>query len=159
MGVGRKQKMLASTSKNYTKAEIEAKAEKEKKLEEFEPIQKTPPKYLPELAKKEYKKILKLLSSIPLAQLDQQILIQYCVLVNDYHELTEEIYQIKDILADMYEINLDKQLTAKRRQRIEVFREIKMHASLLGLTMESRMKLVPIESDEKDIMDIFSGDQ
>ncbi|WP_262995514.1 phage terminase small subunit P27 family [Macrococcus capreoli] len=159
MGVGRKPKPLANTSKHYTTAELEAKAEKEKKLTEFEPINKTPPKYLSNVAKKEYKRVVKLFGSIPVSQLDQQILIQYCDLVSEYHDITEEINSIKDELKKEYYIDLDKMLISKRRQKIDLFKEIKSHGSLLGMSMESRMRLVPEETDEEDpLSSLLGGD-
>ncbi|UBH12433.1 phage terminase small subunit P27 family [Macrococcus armenti] len=159
LGAGRKQKPLSNTSKHYTAVEIEAKKEKEKKLNDFVPINKTPPKYLPENAKKEYKRVIKLFGSLPVSQLDQQILIQYCDLVSEYHDISEEIQKIKEELSGGFYIDLDKVLTTKRRQKIDIFKEIKSHASLLGMSIESRMRLVPEESNEEDpFADLFGGD-
>lgn len=150
MGAGRKQKPLANTTKHYTAVELEAKQEKEKKLNDFPPINKTPPKYLSENAKKEYKRVIKLFGSLPVSQLDQQILIQYCDLVSEYHDISEEINYLKDELKGGFYIDLDKVLTNKRRQKIDIFKEIKSHAGLLGMSIESRMRLVPEETTEED---------
>lgn len=156
MPAGRKPKPLSETSKHWTKAEIEAKEKQEKKLESFEELKKTPPKSMSELGKKEYKRVYALLESLPLSELDKQVFIQYCELVATSEQLKYEIGLIQKEVVESLEngdldIALDKQLTTKRNQLSTYFKEIKSHASLIGLTMESRMRLVPDSStDEED---------
>lgn len=148
--MARPQKPLDAMSKNLTKAEIEAKQNKEKALEKFEKLSKTPPKYLSDIAKTEYKKVYKLIQHLPVAQLDQQTLITYCELYSDYREVLEEITALKVILDNDYDLVIDKQLTTKRRQKLEILREMKSVGNMLGMSIDSRLKLVPAETNEED---------
>lgn len=154
---GRHQKPLASTTKHWTKAEIEEKQDKEKVLENFEKISNRAPKHLTELGKETYKSVLKMTEKLPVSKLDENTIVIYSELYCDYRELTDEIKELKQKLVDEgYDLSIDKQLTTKRRQRLDVFREMKSTGNLLGMSMESRLKLVqPDEPDEDPIAQIF----
>lgn len=91
-----------------------------------------------------------MIEHLPVAQLDQQTLIMYSELYSDYRDILEEINNIKILLSENYELNLDKQLVSKRRQKLEVFREMKSLGNMLGMSIDSRLKLVPAETNEED---------
>lgn len=165
MTAGRKAQPLSNTSKNWTKAEIQVKEAAEKKLDSFESLSATPPSSLTKEGKKEYKRVYKLLETLPLSNLDQQVFIQYCDLVATSRQLKYEINLLESEVIESLEaknlnIALDKQLTTKRNQLSNYYKEIKSHASLIGLTMESRMRLVPDKAvdDEDEFLKAFGVD-
>lgn len=162
MTAGRKAQPLSNTTKNWTKEEIKKKEQDELKLDAFVELNKTPPKSLNELGKKEYKRVHKLLETLPLSELDKQVFVQYCDLVATTQQLKYEIELIqKEVIESLenqnLDVALDKQLTTKRNQLSNYYKEIKSHASLIGLTMESRMRLVPDKATqgEDEFLNVF----
>jgi len=141
MTAGRKAQPLSNTSKNWTKAEIQAKEAAEKKLDSFESLSATPPSSLTKEGKKEYKRVYKLLETLPLSNLDQQVFIQYCDLVATTEQLKYEINLLQSEVVESLENNnlnvaLDKQLTTKRNQLSNYYKEIKSHASLIDKAVD-----------------------
>lgn len=155
--MARPQKPLANMNQHLTKAEIEAKQNKEKNLEEFDKLSNEPPEHLNDIAKGKYRELYTLLEKLPMAQLDMQNLVSYCELYVDYLEISDEMKRLKKMIEVKYDLSIDKQMTAKRRQRLEVLRELKMLGNLLGMSIESRMRLVPADTgdNEDPIAQIF----
>lgn len=82
--------------------------------------------------------------------MDQQTLVTYSELYSDYRDIVSEINTLKERLDEDYDITIDKQLTSKRRQKLEILREMKSVGNMLGMSIDSRLRLASNESDDED---------
>ena len=155
--MGRKMKVIDSNKKHLTKAEKEARREAEELASDGLPmLQNSPPPHLSDVAKTEYKRVIKGLRNLPIRNLDRAILESYCTWYAVYKEVSKKIDELglviydddKGWIANPLIITLEKATT-----------NIRMTASQLGLTVDSRMKMFVPKQDEKKetLFDKFGG--
>ncbi|MHC5226909.1 phage terminase small subunit P27 family [Enterococcus sp. LJL99] len=147
--MGRKKKLTAVTNKNYTKEELEKKKEEEEILYTFPPLNfKKLPLKLDDLAKKEWKRLAKIVDTqnLPISELDRAIVTNYCVYVSISERAREQLNH-EPLTYD-----------GKKNQVIDVLnganKELKSVASQLGLTIDSRMR-IKNPTSEKEVDDPF----
>lgn len=134
--MGRKPVLSSVTDKHLTKEELEEKQEQEAILYVFAPLnfKKTPQK-LDNLARKEWKRLEKIVDSrnLPLSELDRAIVINYCVYVSISERAREQLN------------NEPLTFDGRKNQVVDVLnganKELKSLASQLGLTIDSRMRI------------------
>lgn len=156
---GRKRVATDVTKKNLTKEEIRQRKEEEELLNVFEGIPERPPTWLSKLAKKEYKRIVPLMKELPIANLDLQIVCHYCEQVSSYLELTKDVQTnghniaIRNEAGEIMNIKVNPSVS----KRLEVAREMRAAASMIGISLDSRIKIVAPKKKEtvEDPMDEF----
>lgn len=155
---GRRRVATDVTKKNLTKDEIRQRKQEEL-LNVFEGVPERPPTWLSKLAKKEYKRIVPLMKNLPIANLDLQIICHYCEQVSSYLELTKDIQEngynifIKNDEGEIINIKINPSVS----KRLEVAREMRAAASMIGISLDSRIKIVAPKKNEvvEDPMDDF----
>lgn len=151
--MARNKKLLSSTSKNYTKEEIEEKLSVEEKLYKFEKLDSDTkaPHYLDGMGKKEWNRVLPLLEELPISSLDYHLIAQYC---NWYSVWRKSWQDVKKNHTVMFEINSVGTATKKINPSVNVMEkattQIMRISNELGMTISSRMRLVDPQGDDDD---------
>nr|WP_208461160.1 phage terminase small subunit P27 family [Clostridium botulinum] len=142
--------LLVKGKKHLTKAEIEDRKSKEVKA----PSDKVKaPSYLPADLKKEFNKIAKELKEIGIiTNLDIDALARFIIAKKMYLELTKQILEKPELMI------VDKDIVTTQDK---LFKQCRVSASDLGLTISSRCKLVvPKKEDKKELTEeekLFGG--
>lgn len=143
-----KRKMISETTKHYSKAEKESRKQAEKSLHELIPIQSEPPEWLDEVAQEEYHRIYPLLSELPIASLDLALVSTYCQAYSDYVDANLKL-QTQDVVIETRNGTRLNPLHTVKRDSFNIINSI---APKLGLTIDSRMKIMETKNtEEKDI--------
>lgn len=149
MSKGRPKKLLNASKKNYTKEEIEAKKAEEEKLYNYPRLDfSNYPVGLLKEAKKEWDRISRYIQDLPISELDQQTMIRYCNYSYLYDKASKE---------------LDEQgflINGRKNPLIDTVnsfsKELKTATNDLGLTINSRLKIVNPQELEKEPDDPFA---
>ncbi|MBM6630313.1 phage terminase small subunit P27 family [Mammaliicoccus vitulinus] len=145
--MARPKKTLANQKGNLTTEKQEELKETEEKLQQLEPLQKTPPSYLDTIAKKEYKRITTLLKELPIASLDLSLVVAYCQTYSNYVQATQHLNKHGLVVETERGTKLSSYYTA---QRDSTDRLISL-SNKLGLSIDSRMKIMtPKPKEEKE---------
>lgn len=146
--MARPSKPLAQQKTRRTTAVQEELKAAEKKLHQLEPLQETPPSYLTKEAKAEYKKLYPLIQELPVANLDLSLLSVYVQAYADYQQATEALS--KDEVVTFTERG--SKVSPWHRVKMDSYSTMNSIAPKLGLTIDSRMKILTPkqESKEKD---------
>lgn len=142
---GRPRKHSTQINSHKTKAEIAQRQQEEAAAgsDKFNHVTLTPPAYLDEAAKTEYRRVAPLLKNLDVTSLDRQVLIDYCNSVSMFQKAVKSVNKDGLLIGDKKNpavaIMLDMQ------------KEIRANASQLGMTLDSRMKLVkPTDKTEDE---------
>lgn len=142
---GRPRKHSTQINSHKTKAEIAQRKAEETAAGagQFHSISTTPPAYLSKEAQIEYRRVAPLLKNLDVTALDRQVLIDYC----------NSVAMWQAAIADIKENGL---ITDKGRKNpsvnimLDMQKEIRANAGQLGMTVDSRMKLVkPADTTEE----------
>ncbi|MGT2812199.1 phage terminase small subunit P27 family [Streptococcus minor] len=155
--MGRNMKVLSATKKHLTKSEKDKRKEAEELASDgLAMLPNAPSAHLNDVAKTEYKRVITGLRKLPLRNLDKAILENYCTWYAVYKEISQKIDEQglvifdedKGWLANPLILTLEKATT-----------NIRMTASQLGLTVDSRMKMFTPKQEEKkeSLFDKFGG--
>lgn len=143
----RPRKLLNASTKHYTEEELIKKQKEEEKLYNYEPLDFSYfPMGLLKGAYPEWVRIGNFVGDLPLSELDSQTLVSYCNYVYLYSKLAEEV-SIEGEVTD--EGKLNPKVTAM----LGYSKQIKSATNDLGLTINSRLKLVApkeVEDESKD---------
>ncbi len=143
----RPRKLLNASTKHYTEEELIRKQKEEEKLYNYEPLDFSYfPMGLLRGAYPEWERIGHFVGDLPLSELDSQTLVSYCNYVYLYSKLAEEV-SIEGEVTD--EGKLNPKVTAM----MGYSKQIKSATNDLGLTINSRLKLVApkeVEDESKD---------
>lgn len=145
-----KKPLSQQKTRRTTEVQEELKATEER-MKGLEPLQKTPPNYLDATAKKEYKRITKLLEELPIANLDLSLVTAYCQTYSNYIEATRFINKHGLVTETERGTKLSSYYTV---QRDSTDRLISL-SNKLGLNLDSRMKIMAPSNDNKDDKDPF----
>lgn len=150
--MARPKKLLDQQKTRRTKEVQEELKATEEALKELTPLQKTPPNFLDKVAKAEYKRIYPLLEELPIASLDLALIVMYCQTYSNYIEASKQLAREKVVETERGS-KLSPYYTIQR-DSITAMNQI---APKLGLSLDSRMKVVtPKKEDkEKDPMESF----
>ncbi|WP_204205876.1 phage terminase small subunit P27 family [Mammaliicoccus sciuri] len=144
--MARPRKTLDNQKGNLTVDKQEELKATEQALKELTPLQKTPPSYLDTTAKKEYKRITKLLEELPIADLDLSLVVAYCQTYSNYIQATKELNKAGLITETERGTKLSSYYTV---QRDSTDRLISL-SNKLGLNLDSRMKVMTPKKEAKD---------
>ena len=149
MSKGRPKKLLNASKKNYTKEEIEAKKAEEEKLYNYPRMDFSDyPVGLLEEAQKEWDRISCYIQDLPISELDQQTMIRYCNYSYLYDKASKELNE-RGFLIDGRKNPLIDTVNSFSK-------ELKTATNDLGLTINSRLKIVNPQEIEKEPNDPFA---
>lgn len=154
--MGRTRKITENVKGNITNAEKEERKQTEKALHDLTPISVTPPDWLDDEAKKEYKRIVPLLQELPVASLDYSLVTSYCMAYSDMVRASESLKNEESIIETAHGTKLNQNHVIKR----EAFKVINSVAPKLGMTIDSRLKIfTPKKEEKKDpFKEMFGND-
>jgi len=145
MPKGRKRSIADNSKKNYSKNElIQKKAEEKAATENFESIQMTPPSWLDDMGKREYRRVINQLQKLHITSLDMTALSFYCNAYSKYRQASEDI--------DDRGLYIDDEMSKKNPSMSimeSMSKEVRSYVSSLGMTLDSRMKLVAPNTETK----------
>ena len=156
---GRKPKLNANKLGNRTKEELEQSEKVENGLQQFTKINvDSVPDGLTENAAKEWSRVVPLLEQLPIAELDYSLIKKYCEVVDQNDTLYRAISS-KDGIEGMVDPETNRK-TGAFMAYMESLKELRSICGQLGMTIDSRMRLVvPTESEVKQsVYDEFGVD-
>lgn len=123
----------------------------ESKLYDFEPLSDQPPYFLNSTGKNEWKRIVPLLKSLPIANLDKSLLGAYC---QQYSIFVKASKAVNKEGLTITEIGSNGQELIKKNPNVTILnqagKEMKSIAGSMGMTLDSRMRLVaPKQNNEE----------
>ncbi|WP_204172695.1 phage terminase small subunit P27 family [Staphylococcus sp. GDY8P72P] len=157
---GRKPKLNANKLGNRTKEELEQSEKVENGLNQFTKINvDSVPDGLTENAAKEWSRVVPLLEQLPIAELDYSLIKKYCEVVDQNDTLYRAISS-KDGIEGMVDPETNRK-TGAFMAYMESLKELRSICGQLGMTIDSRMRLVvPTESEVKQsVYDEFGVDE
>lgn len=147
---GRKKKLTDTLQGNRSKDELAERKQAEEELYQFKPITSDIPAWLDTAGKKEYKRILPLLEELPIADLDKSLILLYCSHYATFIKANQDIKKngitVKHVGA--YGSYMKKNPAVEIANAAS--KEIKSIASSLGMSIDSRMRIVTPEGKEED---------
>lgn len=158
--MARPRKLIETATGKIGKDEIEARKKEEAALEEFESISFTPPTWLSTEAKKEYKRIVPLLSKLPIASLDLASVEMYCDFYSKYKKMSLAVEKEGETIIE-YGARGDEK--SKVNPKYTVMKDsasmVRTLSGNLGMTIDSRMRIVvPKKEEIKDPFADFADD-
>lgn len=132
---GRKNKLDGTTTGHRTKEELAEKAEVEAAAGQFPALSVEPPEWLNELAKAEYMRVAPTLEKLHVTTLDQTALALYANAYSNYVTAARDV-----------DLNGQKDREGKKNVSVSIMsdssKDISKYANSLGLTLDSRMKII-----------------
>jgi P27 family predicted phage terminase small subunit len=155
--LARPKKPLDQQKTRRTKEVQEELKATEEKLNNLEPLQKSPPSYLTKEAKAEYRKLYPLIMQLPVANLDLSLLSTYCQSYADYQQATKELAK-QDVVTFT---ERGSKVNPWHRVKVDSFNIMNSIAPKLGLTIDSRMKILTPKNEPttKDPFEEFMKDE
>lgn len=162
--MGRKPTLTDVTKKHLTKEEIAERKEKEQALYDMVQLNgEDVPSFLDARGKKEWQRITPLLEQLPISELDRALISIYC---NWYSVYIKASNEVKKNGLTVIEMNSQGNPVTKTSQHVNIMKtasnEIKSIAGQLGLSIDSRMRILAPDSKEtaKDpFAEMFDGDE
>lgn len=149
MARGRPKKLLDASKKNYTKEEIESKKVEEEKLYNYPRLDfSVYPVGLLREARKEWDRISHYIQDLPISELDQQTMVRYCNYSYLYDKASKELDDQGFLVAGKKNPLIDTVNSFSK--------ELKTATNDLGLTINSRLKIVNPHELEKEPNDPFA---
>lgn len=145
--MARPKKPLAQQKGNLTTEKQEELKETEEKLKQLTPIQKNPPSWLTTPAKKEYKRIIKLLEELDIADLDLAMISTYCQAYADFQQATKELAKGEVVTFT----ERGSKVNPWHRVKVDSYGIINSIAPKMGLTLDSRMKIMTPKPQEEQV--------
>lgn len=171
MAMGRKIKPVSEITGNRTKEEIKIRKEVEEEVKEnINIFSKTPPNHyrkqegeednvLDELVRREWNRIYPELEKLPISKLDRTSLESYCVMYAMFRVLYEKVKEQGVLVQNSRGETVPNPIIKEMKS---ITSELKSIAPLLGMSVDSRMKLAmqnkELEKDEEkgeNIMSLF----
>ncbi|HFU4060503.1 TPA: phage terminase small subunit P27 family [Streptococcus suis] len=155
--MGRKMKVVSNNKKHLTKAEKDKRKEVEELASDGLPmLSNSPPSYFNDIAKAEYRRVIKGLRMLPVRNLDRAVLESYCTWYAVYKEVSKKIDELGLVIYDEDKGWISNPLILTLEKATT---NIRMTASQLGLTVDSRMKMFTPKKEEKkeSLFDKFGG--
>jgi P27 family predicted phage terminase small subunit len=143
--------MTDVAAKNFTKEELAERRAAEKALEDFKPITLTPPSHLDSVAKKEFRRIIPLLKQLPIADLDLAMVTNYCQMYSACVEFDKEMNKNGRIIISYDDdgVEYERKINPAFNARLKASAELRSTCSQLGMTIDSRLKIVVPKTEEK----------
>lgn len=156
---GRKPKLNATKTGNHNKDVLERSELRENGLKEFKKINvDSVPDGLTNNAAKEWLRVVPLLEQLPIADLDYSLIKKYCEVLDQNDTLYRAISE-KNGIEGMVDPETNRK-TGAFMAYMESLKELRSICGQLGMTIDSRMRLVvPTESEVKQsVYDKFGVD-
>jgi putative phage terminase, small subunit, P27 family len=138
---GRPRMHSTNFNSHKTKDEIAQRELEEKAASDFSTLTLSPPSWIDSEAQKEYRRVAPMLKKLSITALDRQVLIDYCIAVSTLKKAIKAVEE-NGVLID-----------GKKNPAVNVMldmqKEIRANASSLGMTLDSRMKLVKPEPKDE----------
>lgn len=153
--MARPRKLNATKQGHRTKEELEASELKENGLNQFDKLSVgTTPSDLTKSAQQEWERVVPLLENLPISDLDYTLVKKYCELV----DINDDAYQ-KIQKVGTFDPDTNKK-TGAFAVYMESLKELRSICGSLGLTIDSRMRIVvPVENEKKQsVYDQFGVD-
>ncbi|MFG3610989.1 phage terminase small subunit P27 family [Rummeliibacillus stabekisii] len=156
--MARPRKLVCVNKKHLTKDEIADRKEQEAALEEFDDLDIGDiPSFLDREAKKEWQRISPIINELPISELDRQSLAMYCQYVSIFIQATKDVKKNGVTIIEERATGSIKKQNPSYQTMLSASKEIKSIASGLGLTIDSRMRILSTNKDDgKDENDIFA---
>lgn len=138
-------KLLSQQKSRLTKEMQDKKKATEEMLEKLTPLAPNPPEWLDNTATKEWNRIYPLLQELPIASLDLMLVSTYCQAYSDYINATKRMNNSDAIIETERGTKLNQNHTIKR----DALSQLNSIAPKLGLTVESRLKILEPKQDVK----------
>ncbi|MED1082824.1 phage terminase small subunit P27 family [Bacillus licheniformis] len=148
--MGRKPTLTDATKKHLTKEEIAERKDKEQVLYDMAQIDgENIPSFLDARGKREWQRITPLLEQLPVSELDRGLLSMYC---NWYSIFIKASNEAKKNGLTVIEMNSQGNPVTKTSQYVTIMKtasnEIKSIAGQLGLSIDSRMRILTPDQKE-----------
>ncbi|KTW16709.1 phage terminase small subunit P27 family [Staphylococcus warneri] len=153
--MARPRKLNATKQGHRTKEELEDSELKENGLNQFDKLTvNNTPTDLTDQAQKEWNRIVPLLQELPIAELDYTLIKKYCELVDINNNAYSQIQ-----IVGTFDTETNKK-TGAFAVYMESLKELRSVCGSLGLTIDSRMRIVvPVENEKKQsVYDQFGVD-
>lgn len=147
--MARRKQMTETLKGQVSKEELEKRQQQEEKLKGFTPLQEKPPYWLSTMAKNEWERIYPYLSELPISELDRTLFTLFC---NSYAQYRVALNDINENGQTVVEINSKGFPVKKKNPSVDIMnsmsKEIRGIAGQLGLSLDSRLRLVGLGEDE-----------
>ncbi|GGL55851.1 phage terminase small subunit P27 family [Sporolactobacillus putidus] len=153
-GGGRKLKAINGLNSHISNAEKAQREKAEKEMDKFPELSDKPPAYLDSLAKRVWKELAPQIKKLPIKDLDSGIFEQYCNFYQHYVDAE------KDIKKNGFKTEDGSKLSPSFRVMKDSADSMRKCASELGLTVDSRLRLlIPNKDDEnrESLFDVFGS--
>ena len=141
----RPKKTLGQSKGNLTVLQQEEKQNAEASMSGLTKIDPTPPKWLDRTAKEEYKRVVPLLSELPIAALDLALVASYCQSFSDYINATKRMNSGDPIIETDRGTKLNQNHAIKR----DALSQMNSIAPKIGMSIDSRMKIFTPKPEKK----------
>ncbi|MFD2830352.1 phage terminase small subunit P27 family [Corticicoccus populi] len=144
--MGKDRLLVDNVKGNLTQDEIDARKSAEKRMYDLEPIDITPPEHLDDIAQTEYKRIVPLLRELPIAALDYSMVCAYCQFYSNWLQASEQMKSESLTITTAHGVRSNPLIIIQR----DAHRSMQSIASKLGMTIDSRLKIMtPKQSEQK----------
>lgn len=146
-----RKKQLNATRHESNEEKLKREVTKEK-LNDYTGIQLSPPRHLSKASKAEWRRIQPLLEELPISSLDKTMVETYTNLYAIYLSLEKEIQDQGEMIEVLYADGSlkERKVNPAINQMLQVSKEIRAICSELGMTINSRMRLVEPTIEEDD---------
>ncbi|GAA6817823.1 phage terminase small subunit P27 family [Helicobacter pylori] len=142
----RPKKTLGQSKGNLTVLQQEEKQNAEASMSGLSKIDTTPPSWLDKTAKQEYKRVIPLLSELPIAALDLALVCAYCQAFSDYINATKRMNNDDPIIETDRGTKLNQNHAIKR----DALSQMNSIAPKIGMSIDSRMKIFTPKAEKKN---------
>lgn len=144
-------KLLSQQKSRLTTEAQETKRSTEEALQQLTKLAPEPPEWLDDIATDEWHKIHPLLEELPVASLDLMLVSTYCQAYSDYINATKRMNNSDVIIETERGTKLNQNHTIKR----DALSQLNSIAPKLGLTVESRLKILEPKQDTKSDKSVY----
>ncbi|WP_192946910.1 phage terminase small subunit P27 family [Staphylococcus cohnii] len=144
-------KLLSQQKSRLTKEAQDKKRDTEKAMRQLTSLTPEPPEWLDDTATDEWHRIYPLLEELPVASLDLMLVSTYCQAYSDYINATKRMNNSDVIIETERGTKLNQNHTIKR----DALSQLNSIAPKLGLTVESRLKILEPKHDTKSDKSVY----
>lgn len=144
-------KLLSQQKSRLTKEAQDKKRDTEKAMRQLTSLTPEPPEWLDDTATDEWHRIYPLLEELPVASLDLMLVSTYCQAYSDYINATKRMNNSDVIIETERGTKLNQNHTIKR----DALSQLNSIAPKLGLTVESRLKILEPKQDAKSDKSVY----
>lgn len=158
--MARPRKLVDAKTGKIGKEAIEERRKEEEALTEFESISLIAPPWMEGDAKEEYERIVPLLKKLPIASLDMASVVMYCDFFAKYKQASQSVDEQGSTITQTDARGNEKVIVNPQYTIMsDASRQVRSLSGGLGMTIDSRMRIVVPKKDEvKDPFADFAND-